>query len=271
VPFGSHLQVVRECLALTGACLAVRREVFFRVGGFSERFPNNFNDVDFCLKVLALGLRNLWTPYVEAYHFESTSRSNAVAAHEIEALERRWGRYLFSDPYYNPNLVPLVPRWQPFDDWEAVARDWPERVTRAERLRPPDYLELNPDLAAAAAADPDWDPVEHFRAHGRYERRLQAVRRPRPSADQNASRSGLRRVRATPETFDAKGYLLANPDLRAVASREPGWDALGHLLRHGLEEGRWMYVRDGGWGESGGGAPGDGAPGETRAPEGVPC
>ena len=89
--FGSHLQVVRECAVLTGACLAVRRDAFFEVGGFTERLPNNFNDVDFCLKLGALGLRNIWTPYVEMYHFESKSRENTVQAFELELAGRTLG------------------------------------------------------------------------------------------------------------------------------------------------------------------------------------
>jgi GT2 family glycosyltransferase len=46
----SHLQ--RRTAAVTGACLATRREVFLKVGGFDEiHLKVAFNDVDYCLKV----------------------------------------------------------------------------------------------------------------------------------------------------------------------------------------------------------------------------
>jgi GT2 family glycosyltransferase len=92
---GSHgdLWVNREVSALTGACIAVRREVFEQVGGFAEALASNFNDVDFCLKVRALGLRLLWLHAVELYHFESFSRETKVHAWEVEFMARRWGHY----------------------------------------------------------------------------------------------------------------------------------------------------------------------------------
>ncbi|MET1133978.1 MAG: glycosyltransferase [Aeromicrobium sp.] len=86
-----ELQVNREVTALTGACVAVRREVFEAVGGFSERFPMNFNDVDFGLKITRAGLRSLWLHEVQLWHFESVTRDNAVRPWEFARLEQRWG------------------------------------------------------------------------------------------------------------------------------------------------------------------------------------
>ena len=42
--------VTRECSAVTGACLAVRREVFEELDGFDEGLGVDLNDVDFCLR-----------------------------------------------------------------------------------------------------------------------------------------------------------------------------------------------------------------------------
>jgi GT2 family glycosyltransferase len=87
------LSVNREVTALTGACLAVTRETFERVGGFNESLPINFNDVDFCLKVRFVGLRALWLHDVVLYHFESISRSPEVRPWEFDALIERWGDF----------------------------------------------------------------------------------------------------------------------------------------------------------------------------------
>lgn len=71
-----------------------------------------FNDVDFCLKVMNIGLRNLWTPFAELYHHESVTRGadsspdkRARFVAEVETMQDRWGGVLLNDPYYNPNLT----------------------------------------------------------------------------------------------------------------------------------------------------------------------
>ena len=108
--FRPHL--AQNLSAVTAACLAVRRSVFFEAGGFDEqRLPVAFNDVDFCLKVQALGYRNLYTPFAELIHHESASRGHEDTSEkvrrfqdEIAAMQERWGDRLFRDPAFNPNL-----------------------------------------------------------------------------------------------------------------------------------------------------------------------
>ena len=67
-------------------------------------FPNNFNDVDFALRLRDRGLRNIVTPHAVLFHFESVTRDGTVTAEEAELLFSRWGKQLNSDPYTNPNL-----------------------------------------------------------------------------------------------------------------------------------------------------------------------
>jgi GT2 family glycosyltransferase len=88
--------------AVTGACLMVRRHLFFEVGGFAEDLPLSYNDVDFCLRLLAAGHRNVLDMHTRLFHFESSSRQPAIRPDELEILSSRWGRYLRSDPYDNP-------------------------------------------------------------------------------------------------------------------------------------------------------------------------
>lgn len=87
------LWINREVTALTGACLALRREVFEEVGGFSEQLPVNYNDIDLCLKIARTGRRLLWLHDVVLFHFESVSRSSAVADWEMDFMKRRWGDF----------------------------------------------------------------------------------------------------------------------------------------------------------------------------------
>ena len=99
---GWPLVLNREVSGLTGACLAVRRLVYLQVGGFSEVFPLNYNDVDIGYKIQSEGLRLLWTPDIALFHFESKSRVTAVSEEETFLLDRLWGRFISNsagDPY----------------------------------------------------------------------------------------------------------------------------------------------------------------------------
>lgn len=104
--------VLREVTAVTGACLAVRRTVFKEAGGFDEELAVGYNDVDFCLKLRARGLRNLYTPYARLIHHESVSRREseqdslrkAAASEEARIVLKRWPTEFQQDAFYSPNL-----------------------------------------------------------------------------------------------------------------------------------------------------------------------
>jgi Predicted glycosyltransferases len=99
---------IRNYLAVTGACLMVKRQLFEAVGGLTEELPLNYNDVDFCLKLHKLGYRNVFTPYARLYHYEYLTRKAIVQEYEIEYMKNHWIDYINSlggyDPYYNPNF-----------------------------------------------------------------------------------------------------------------------------------------------------------------------
>jgi glycosyltransferase involved in cell wall biosynthesis len=94
----SALHIDRECVGVTAACSALRRETFEEIGGFCEALPGNFNDVDFSMKVRHAGYRIVWLAHVEAFHFESRTRDPKVSPWEVEAVTSRWGTYAV-DPY----------------------------------------------------------------------------------------------------------------------------------------------------------------------------
>jgi O-antigen biosynthesis protein len=106
--FDGHMDNARtptNCIAVTAACLMTRRNCFEAVGGLSLEFPLNYNDVDYCLKLRHAGYRNVFDPYAELYHFETSSRATgSVSDAELQALRDRWGRVLRRDPYYNPGF-----------------------------------------------------------------------------------------------------------------------------------------------------------------------
>jgi O-antigen biosynthesis protein len=94
----SSLLINREASGLTAACIAMPRDVYQEVGGFSEQFPGNFNDVDLSKKVTHVGYRLVWLADVELFHFESRSRNPLVHSFEEKLIVERWTRPK-RDPY----------------------------------------------------------------------------------------------------------------------------------------------------------------------------
>ena len=83
VSYNAYNMVIRNYSAVTGAMLGFRRSTFERVSGFDTRFPIDYNDVDFCLKVVEAGLRIVYTPFAQLRHYEFTLGP---------ARGRRWAR-----------------------------------------------------------------------------------------------------------------------------------------------------------------------------------
>lgn len=102
-------ELVRNCSAVTAACLLLAREKFIEVGGFDEQnLAVAFQDVDLCLKLLDRGYRNLYTPYARLYHHESATKTEEEKIpHPAEDnfMKTKWAKYIADDPYYNPNLA----------------------------------------------------------------------------------------------------------------------------------------------------------------------
>jgi GT2 family glycosyltransferase len=106
--YWGRLRHAHEVSAVTGACLAVTRRNFDRVGGFDETFATAFNDIDFCLRLRKVGLRNIWTPHAVLGHVESASRVGPRGRRsprfraEADRFADRWRTVFPNDPYFHP-------------------------------------------------------------------------------------------------------------------------------------------------------------------------
>lgn len=80
----------REVDAVTGACLAIRADVFDHVGGLFEGFPLNYNDIDLCLKVRSLGLSIVHVGEPLGHHLESRTREGVRLPEEVSLFHARW-------------------------------------------------------------------------------------------------------------------------------------------------------------------------------------
>ena len=95
----------RNVLAVTGACMAVRREAFESVGGFDERFVLCGSDVALGLDLRLNGLRNICSPFSPLHHVESATRGEGIPQDDFFMSYWRYQAWLFGgDPYFSPNL-----------------------------------------------------------------------------------------------------------------------------------------------------------------------
>lgn len=102
----------QNVMAVTGACLMMRKSLYEQLGGLDESFTVSLNDVDLCVRAWKAGYVNVFTPFAELYHYESISRGLDDQGEkaqrynkESEAFRAKWKDLLAQgDPYYNPNF-----------------------------------------------------------------------------------------------------------------------------------------------------------------------
>ncbi len=109
-----RLATTQNMSAVTGAALMVKRGLYEELGGMdAEHFAVAFNDVDFCLRLREKGYWNVFTPFAEAYHYESKSRGYDDEGPANERYRREAGNFTqkyaallqMGDPFYNPHLT----------------------------------------------------------------------------------------------------------------------------------------------------------------------
>ncbi len=107
-----RLCYAQNVMAVTGACLMMRKSLYEELGGLDEGFAVALNDVDLCIRAWKAGRVNVFTPFAELYHYESASRGTDLSGANAERYEKesalfreRWKELLAQgDPYYNPNF-----------------------------------------------------------------------------------------------------------------------------------------------------------------------
>jgi GT2 family glycosyltransferase len=135
-------QSLRDVAALSAACLAMRRDDFFRVGGFDAvNTPIAHSDIDLCFKVREAGLRCVYTPYATLRHAGHVSIGGEERAQQVRPrdkasifLLKRWAGYTTRDPYFTDNMR----------DW--LYSDSPTPIRMAGQNEPQAAIETSADL-----------------------------------------------------------------------------------------------------------------------------
>jgi GT2 family glycosyltransferase len=93
---GEHPEanVPKELDMVTGACLLIKRDLFFECGGFDEQYKNGVEDIDLCLKVRLKDHKVVYNPKSTLYHYEGRTPGRFDHVKEnLETFFSRWGDY----------------------------------------------------------------------------------------------------------------------------------------------------------------------------------
>jgi glycosyltransferase involved in cell wall biosynthesis len=102
--FGSS-EWYRNYLAVTGACMILRREVFAELGGFDEVYQVGYSDIELCLAAVSAGYRVVYTPFARLLHHEGGTRGLTLPPGDVlRASVRMLPLIEAGDAFYNPNL-----------------------------------------------------------------------------------------------------------------------------------------------------------------------
>lgn len=95
----------RDYLAVTGACVMMRRNVLDEVGGWPEDLALCGNDVVLGLRLNKAGYRVVYNPFVRLYHHESATHKGNIPDDDYRTSYLYYRDFLQrGDPYFNPNL-----------------------------------------------------------------------------------------------------------------------------------------------------------------------
>ncbi len=156
----NRLSTIQNYSAVTGACLAIRRELFCSVGEFNHKqLPVAFNDIDLCLRLRDQGYHVIWTPYAELVHHESATRiddqtrSDEIKT-EVQFMQIRWRKWILNDPAYNHHLSLAIG-----NDFQYSLRQKNNSYNDVENtidispVQSPYFFETNEDRIAAITLD----------------------------------------------------------------------------------------------------------------------
>ncbi len=107
----------RNVIAVTGACMLMRRGVFEALGRFDEAHSVINNDLDFCLRAHQAGMLTVFTPHASLVHHELASREHLPDVFDTTVFNSRW-KTLFAagDPYFSPLLSRYADDYRPDDE-----------------------------------------------------------------------------------------------------------------------------------------------------------
>lgn len=146
--FLSMHKYVRNVSILSGACCALRAEVFWRIGGFDAvNTPDGHSDMDLSYKLIEAGYRCVYTPYAVLYHIGNHSWGAKSVKYKADIyMLKRWGAYVSKDPNFTDSMKKVLYR-----DFRFDYRIFASHVDANATYTGPDVLFLSHELSLTGA------------------------------------------------------------------------------------------------------------------------
>jgi GT2 family glycosyltransferase len=116
----------RTAVAVTGACVLVRRDLWQELGGFDERYVNGCEDVDFCLRTAATGRINaVALRSVVQHHVSSSPGRKARDEENTWKLTQRWRERIVPLATHDwcRHYLETLPTGDPAENDQGLTRD----------------------------------------------------------------------------------------------------------------------------------------------------
>jgi GT2 family glycosyltransferase len=146
--FLSMNRLVRNISILSGACCAMRKELFFKVGGFDPlNTPDGHSDLDLSYKILSEGLRCVYTPYSVLRHIGNHSWNAKGRKYKADIFcLKRWGSYVSKDPYFTNSMKQVL-----YGDFTFDYRIFAGHIDPRRTYSGPDVLFVSHELSHTGA------------------------------------------------------------------------------------------------------------------------
>ncbi len=103
--YAGSLACARVVMAITAACMMVRRSTYQDLGGMREIYATIYQDVDFCLRMRRAGFSILCTPSTRLFHHESATRGEWYDHLDRALFRDAWQEVIAGgDPFHNTRV-----------------------------------------------------------------------------------------------------------------------------------------------------------------------
>ena len=146
--FLSMHKYVRNVSILSGACCALRKKIFFEIGGFDAvNTPDGHSDVDLSYKLIEAGYRCVYTPYSVLFHIGNHSWGTKKEKYKADIFcLKRWGKYLSSDNYFTDSMKRVL-----YKDFQFKYKIFASQVDPSVTYTGQDVLFISHELTLTGA------------------------------------------------------------------------------------------------------------------------
>jgi O-antigen biosynthesis protein len=139
---------VRNVSILSGACCALRKELFWQIGAFdADNTPDAHSDLDISFKLAEAGFRCVYTPHARLRHIGNHSWGAKRRKDRANVfMLQRWGGYVSRDPFFTTSMKRVLYR-----DFAFTYRIYAEHLDPRRNTTGPHVLFVSHEMSLTGA------------------------------------------------------------------------------------------------------------------------